>query len=246
MRKLLRFTLKKNIGLAAAAITGAGYNASDGDFGSPKFWAAIMIAVLQGAFQIAAHKKNQDGGDAREPYVPPVKKKSKPPPPLSRMSIITQIQATAGQHGVDPALALAVAQAESSFNPAAQGSAGEIGLFQLMPGTARDMGVSDPWNIGSNIEGGIRYLRYLLDRYGGDETRALAAYNGGLGNMDRGTTSQQAWDYAGNVLNIRKDWTPTGSAWPGAREAGTVTAGPAFVILAAALGLAGLVSLILD
>jgi len=162
------------------------------------------------------------------------------------MSIITQIEATAGRHGVDPALALAVAQAESSFNPAARGSAGEIGLYQLMPATAGDMGVNDPWNIPQNIEGGIRYLRFLLDRYGGDENRALAAYNGGLGNMDRGTTSDQAWAYSRNVLNIRKDWTPTGSAWPGAREAGIVTAGPPFVILAAALGLAALVSVILD
>lgn len=242
----MKLTLKKNAALAGAAITAAGYNASDGDFTSPTFWSALIIALSQGVLQIWAHKRNIDGGDGRESYVPPVKKKSKRDPRPSRMSIITQIQATAGRHGVDPALALAVAQAESSFNPAARGSAGEIGLYQLMPGTARDMGVSDPWNIGSNIEGGIRYLKYLLDRYGGDETRALAAYNGGPGNMDRGTTSQRAWDYAGNVLNIRKDWTPTDSAWPGAREASTVTAGPPFVILAAALGLAALASVILD
>jgi len=243
----MKLTLKKNTLMAGGAILAAGYNASDGDFTSPTFWSALIIALSQGILQIWAHKRNEDGGDGREAYVPPVKKKKKSkPPPLSRMSIITLIQATAGRHGVDPALALAVAQAESSFNPAAQGSDGEIGLFQLMPGTARDMGVTDPWNIPSNIEGGIRYLRYLLDRYKGDENRALAAYNGGLGNMDRGTTSQQAWDYAGNVLNIRKDWTPTGSAWPGAREAGTVTAGSPLVILAAALGLAAVVSVILD
>ncbi|MCZ2079022.1 MAG: lytic transglycosylase domain-containing protein [Bryobacterales bacterium] len=115
------------------------------------------------------------------------------------MTVAEQITAAALRNGIDPRLALAVASKESGLNQAARGSKGEIGVFQLMPGTAKDLGVN-PLDLSQNIEGGVRYLRQLLHRYG-DPGKALAAYNGGPGNMDRGTTPAAAWNYAADVLS---------------------------------------------
>jgi hypothetical protein len=87
------------------------------------------------------------------------------------------IQSAARTHGLDPALIRAVIQTESAFDPYAVSLAGAKGLMQLMPVTAREMEVGDVFDPAENIRGGSRYLRYLLDRYGGDLKRALAAYN---------------------------------------------------------------------
>jgi soluble lytic murein transglycosylase-like protein len=115
------------------------------------------------------------------------------------MSLIQdQIRSTALRYGVDPAIALAVAQQESGFSQGARGAAGEVGVYQLMPGTASDLGVN-PYNETQNIEGGISYLAQLYRQFG-DWTKALAAYNGGQGNMARGTTPPQSWEYAQSVL----------------------------------------------
>ena len=94
------------------------------------------------------------------------------------------ITTVAQRYGVDPALALAVAQAESGLNPNAVSSAGAIGLFQLMPATAAGLGV-DPKDPLQNIEGGIKYLSQLLDKYNGDVSLTLAGYNAGPGNVDK-------------------------------------------------------------
>lgn len=114
------------------------------------------------------------------------------------MSIQTDITSTANQYGVPPAIALSVAQRESGFRQSAIGAAGEVGIYQLMPATAADLGV-DPYNAQGNIDGGIRYLAQLYNQFGNWEA-ALAAYNGGPGNMTRGTTPSISWDYARSVL----------------------------------------------
>ena len=115
------------------------------------------------------------------------------------MSVQDQIRDTALRYGVDPSIALAVAKQESGFNQGARGAAGEVGIFQLMPGTAADLGVN-PYSESENIQGGIAYLSQLYRQFG-DWAKALAAYNGGPGNMARGTTPPAAWGYAETVLD---------------------------------------------
>lgn len=90
-----------------------------------------------------------------------------------------EIAEAARQFAVDPALVRAVIHAESGFNPRARSPKGAMGLMQLMPGTARMLGVTDPHLPGNNIAGGARYLSSLLDRFKNDVTLATAAYNAG-------------------------------------------------------------------
>jgi soluble lytic murein transglycosylase-like protein len=89
------------------------------------------------------------------------------------------IQQAADLNDVDPALVKAIIMAESSFNPRAVSKKGAEGLMQLMPTTAKALGVEDSFNPEHNINGGVRYFRQLMDRFGGDTKLALAAYNAG-------------------------------------------------------------------
>jgi soluble lytic murein transglycosylase-like protein len=100
------------------------------------------------------------------------------------MAVADLIRSEALRQGVPPDIALRVAQVESGLNPNARGARGEIGIMQLMPGTAMELGV-DPYDIMENIRGGIRYLRMMYERFG-DWSLAVAAYNAGPGNVERG------------------------------------------------------------
>jgi soluble lytic murein transglycosylase-like protein len=106
-----------------------------------------------------------------EPSSPPSRPKMDPSDPL--------ISHTARRHGLDHSLVRAVIKVESDFNPTAISSKGARGLMQLMPGTARDLGVRDCFDPVENVDGGVRYLRMLLDFFDGDLPLALAAYNAG-------------------------------------------------------------------
>jgi soluble lytic murein transglycosylase-like protein len=105
--------------------------------------------------------------------------------PLSPSSFDPQIREEADRQGVAPELLRAVISAESAFVPCAVSDKGAMGLMQLMPGTATAMGVSDPMDPGDNLRGGVRYLSQLLERYGGDLSLALSAYNAGPAVVDK-------------------------------------------------------------
>jgi hypothetical protein len=100
----------------------------------------------------------------------------------------------AQEEGINPDLFLRQIQAESAFDPQAKSSAGAMGLAQLMPATAKELGVSNPYDPEQSLRGGAKYMKQLLGRYNNDQTLALAAYNAGMGNVDK----------AGGVPNFKE------------------------------------------
>ena len=111
----------------------------------------------------------------------------------------------AQRYGVDPELFVRLVERESNFNPAARGAAGEIGLTQIMAETGLNPGfgvtpIQDRLDPVDNLRFGAEYLSKLVDYYGGDYGKALMAYNGGAGNVDKGKPSKGAQKYATELL----------------------------------------------
>jgi len=111
-------------------------------------------------------------------------------------------------HSIPADLVRAVVQVESGFNPYARSPKGAMGLMQLMPATAREFGVQNPYNPEENVRAGVAYFRQLLDRYENNERLALAAYNAGPGAVDRhGQTVppyRETQDYVSRIKQISK------------------------------------------
>jgi soluble lytic murein transglycosylase-like protein len=109
------------------------------------------------------------------------------------------------KQGMDPDLIKSIVQIESGYNPQALSSKGAIGLMQLMPDTASEMGIDDPWDPAQNITAGTKYFSHLLRKYQGDLMKALAAYNAGpriVDSYEGIPPYQETRDYVRSVLAI--------------------------------------------
>jgi hypothetical protein len=117
--------------------------------------------------------------------------------------IAESIRTAARKYNLPEKLIASVIRAESNFQADAVSPAGAQGLMQLMPATARELGVDDPFDVRQNIDGGAGYLRQMMDRFGGDVRLALAAYNAGPGTVEKyngNVPYRETQDYIERVL----------------------------------------------
>jgi hypothetical protein len=140
--------------------------------GTPSTPSTSFASSLQGATATAASVAPQATGTATAT-------------PGAATPYAAEIDAAAQRHGLDPALLRGLIRQESGFNADAKSPAGAMGLTQLMPATAAGLGVTNPSDPAQSIEGGAKYLKQQLDRFGGDVAKALAAYNAGPGAVQR-------------------------------------------------------------
>ena len=137
---------------------------------------------------VVSNRPRPDGGDMQTYEVPkaPRVRATRPPSLPARASAYDEvIEEHAAEHNLPPELVRAVIQAESGFDSNAVSPKGAMGLMQLMPATASEFGVTNPFHPEQNIRAGVAYLRRLLDRYDSNVSLALAAYNAGPGAVER-------------------------------------------------------------
>jgi len=124
-----------------------------------------------------------------------------------RDNIAKMVHLAAVKYGIDPKLALAVAQAESGLSPEAVSPVGAVGVMQLMPDTARSLGVNNSHDPQENIDGGVRYLKQMMTQFNGNVTHAVAAYNAGpqaVKNYNGVPPYSETRTYVTRVLSMAK------------------------------------------
>src|SRR5580693_6492973 len=127
--------------------------------------------------------------------------------------IDSAIEQAAARHNVDPNLVRAVVKVESNFNPNALSRKGAMGLMQLMPSTARQLNVKNPFDPEQNVDAGVRHLKQLLESYGGDIKLTLAAYNAGAGAVARSAgvpRYAETQNYVRRITELYYDGSPFG------------------------------------
>lgn len=119
--------------------------------------------------------------------------------------IANMVYQTAQKYGVDPKLAMAIAKTESDYQPNLVSPAGAVGVMQLMPATAQSLGVRNSYDAVQNIDGGVRYLKQMLNMFGGDVSKAVAAYNAGpqaVKDYNGVPPYTETRNYVANVLSL--------------------------------------------
>jgi soluble lytic murein transglycosylase-like protein len=142
---------------------------------------------------------------------------------FTQKEISAAIDEAAARHNVDPNLVRAVIKVESNFNPNAVSRKGAMGLMQLMPQTARQLNVNNPFDPQQNVDAGVRHLKMLMESYGGDVNLSLAAYNAGAGAVARSAGVPHFAETQSYVKRITRLYGGTG-------------AGPHFEFSSSALG----------
>jgi len=222
-----------------------------------RWYIAAGIMLLAGAIQTAkadiyqfvdengvVHFTNVSGARVKKPSKVVSEKRSatQAPPSSTRVtehrtthtdsipaSYVNIINDACNRFGVDPSLVHAIVKVESDFNPFAISRKGAMGLMQLMPQTANTMNVRNTFSPDENVEGGVKYLRYLLDRYDGNISLALAAYNAGETAVKKwGTVPpyKETQEYVKKILLIYngtgKAFAPRYTIYIGAGADGTI------------------------
>ena len=151
----------------------------------------------------AVQKQAAAAGAWLPPWGAPTGMVVPPCDPIADAAVAPIIEDAAKAHELQPNLIRAVIEQESGFRPCAVSVTGAEGLMQLMPDTAEQLGVSDPFDAGQNIEAGAKYLKDLIDKYKGDLALALGAYNAGPGAADQADgipEIPETRDYVGAIL----------------------------------------------
>jgi soluble lytic murein transglycosylase-like protein len=160
---------------------------------------------VNGTLVLSDRKLNDGAMTYVVPEAPAIRTTRTAVPEYSHMYDLL-VQEHASRHALRPELVRAVIQVESGFNPLARSPKGAMGLMQLMPATAKQLGVRNAFDPAENIRGGCAYLRQLLDRFSGNEELALAAYNAGADAVDRNGRKippfQETRDYVKRVGSI--------------------------------------------